>query len=53
MVVCQEQYLLGFLTLEEGTDRLFRNVCKTLRNIPEDRSSYILRGGSLKSRKSW
>jgi len=44
---------LGFLALEDGTDRLSRNVgtelSYTLRNIPEMRRSYLYRGGSLKS----
>ena len=44
--------LLGFLTLEDGTDKLSRNVRKTLRNSPEERISHVLRGGSLKLRKS-
>lgn len=46
----------GFLNLENGTDRLFRNVRKKLhcmlRSSPEERSSYPLRDGSLKSRNS-
>jgi len=42
-----------FLTREDGTDR-FRNVGEyhySLRNSPEERSSRMLRGGSLKSPK--
>jgi hypothetical protein len=46
--------VFGFLTLEYRTDRLSRNVVKnnhySLHNNPEERSSYIRRGGSLKSR---
>jgi hypothetical protein len=41
------------LTLEDGTDRLSRNVGNyesTLRNIPEERRSPLHRGGNLKSR---
>jgi len=38
------------LTPEDGADRLSRNVGKKLlRNNPEERSSHLLRGGSLKS----
>jgi hypothetical protein len=41
--------------LEDGTDTLSRNVGKkyhtTSRNIPEERISHKLCGGSLKSRK--
>jgi hypothetical protein len=36
----------------DGADRLSRNVCRNhnwLRNNPDERSSHILRGGSLKS----
>ena len=47
-------FILGFLTSGDGTVRLYRNVCKnnhySLRNNPEERRSYLLRGGSLKSR---
>jgi len=39
----------NFMTFEDGTDRLFRNV-GTLRKIPEERVSHVHRGGSLKSR---
>jgi len=43
------------LTLEDGTDRLSQNAVKNyhypLRNSPEGRSSYPLRGGSLNSHK--
>jgi hypothetical protein len=42
------------LTLEDGTDRLFRNVDNyqsSLSNTPEERRSCLHRGGSLKSRK--
>jgi hypothetical protein len=41
-----------FLTLENGTDKLSRNVgteLPTLRNIPEERRSHLHGGGSLKS----
>jgi hypothetical protein len=40
------------LTLEDGTDRFFRNLDyeSTLRNIPEERRSDVHRGGSLRSR---
>ena len=44
-------FLLGFLTFENGTDRLSRNVGKELsllRSSPEELSSHLLRGGSLK-----
>jgi hypothetical protein len=44
----QEVWLLDY-----GTDRLCRNVGNyqsTLRNIPEERRSYLHRSGSLKSR---
>jgi hypothetical protein len=41
------------LALKDVTDNLFRNVGNelplTLRNIPEERRYYLLRGGSLKS----
>jgi len=41
------------LTLKDGTDKLSRKVGKelplTLRNIPEERRSHLLRGGRLKS----
>jgi hypothetical protein len=43
-----------FLTPENGTDRLSRNVGNyqaTLRNIPEERSSHINSDGRLKSRR--
>ena len=39
------------MTLEDGTDRFFRNFVNyqyTLRNIPEERGTYPYRGGSLK-----
>ena len=42
------------LTFEGWTDRLSRNVANyqsTLRNIPEERTSRLHRGGSLRSRK--
>ena len=43
-----------FLTIEDETDRLSQNVVlnyhSTLRKIPEERSSHLDRGGSLKSR---
>jgi hypothetical protein len=42
------------LTLEYGTDRLFRNVSndyqRMLHNMPEEPRSHLHRGGSLKSR---
>jgi hypothetical protein len=49
-------HLLGpnswdFMTLEDGTDRLSRNVANyrsTLRNIPEERRFHLQRSGSLK-----
>ena len=55
---CSGNYLPPFqenpLVRENGTRRLSRNVRKeldyTLGNIPEDRNSHLLRGGSLKSR---
>jgi hypothetical protein len=44
---------LQFLTLDDVTDMLFRNVGKnyhtTLRNTPEERRSHQHRRGSLKS----
>jgi len=46
---------LDGLTLEEETDNLPRNVSKykpTLRNIPQERTSHLDRGESLKSRNS-
>jgi hypothetical protein len=47
----------GFLTSEDGTDRLSRNVVKyyhySLRNNPQQRSYHLLRGGSLKSRMQY
>jgi len=42
------------LTLEDGTDRLSRNVGNypsTLRNIQEDRRSPLHHGGNLRSHK--
>jgi hypothetical protein len=43
--VFQIAQFFGFLTLEDGIDRLSRNVCKELplqlRNKPEERSSQI------------
>ena len=50
-------WLCGFLSLEDGTDRLSRNVgtglhC-SLRNNPEESNSHPLRGGSLKSRVAY
>jgi len=45
----------GYLTPEEGTDRMPHNVSKnyhsSLRNNPEERSSHPLYGGNLKSRR--
>ena len=45
-----------FLNLENGTDRLFRNVGKKLHcmlhSSPEERGSQPLRNGSLKFRNS-
>ena len=50
----QELLLLGFLILEYRTDRWSQNLVKNyhyyLCNIPEERSSNVLRGGILKSR---
>ena len=47
----------GFLTPEDGTDRLSRNVGKkyhySLRNNTEERISHLLRGGSLNHRRSF
>ena len=47
---------LGFLTLEDGTYRMSRNVGKknhiTLCNIPEERRSHVLRGWNPKSSKT-
>jgi len=47
-------FFLDFMTLEDGTDRLSRNVGKnyhyTLCNNPEELRSRLPRGGSLKSR---
>jgi hypothetical protein len=43
-----------YLALEDGTDRLNRNVGywkSTLRNLTEERRSHLQRGGRLKSRK--
>ena len=50
-----QSFLGGFLNPENGTDRLSRNVCSdlppySLNNNAEQRSSDLLRGGSLKSR---
>jgi hypothetical protein len=42
----QEEEDLDFLSLEDGTDTLSRNVCK---GLPQD-SSHQHHGGSLKSR---
>jgi hypothetical protein len=43
---------LDFLTLEDGTDRLFRNVGmgyhSTLRNIPEERGCLYYQGINMK-----
>ena len=44
---------LGWFTPEDGTDRWFETSAKhhcLLRNKPEERSSHLLRGGSLISR---
>jgi hypothetical protein len=45
---------VGFLTPEDGTDRLSRNIGKKLpyrlRNNPGEHSSHLLQGGSLESR---
>jgi hypothetical protein len=46
----------GFLGPEDGTDRSSRNVSNyhySKRNNPEQRSSQLLRGGSLKAHKSY
>jgi len=46
-------------TPEDGTDKVSRNISNyrhTLRNIPEERRSHVLRGGRLKWRidcSSW
>ena len=44
-------FLPGLLTLDSGTDRLSRNVCKefyySLDNSPDECSSHKLGGGSL------
>ena len=48
----QGSVLLGLRTLEDGTDRFYRNVGNyqsMLRNVLEERSSHLHRGGSLKS----
>jgi hypothetical protein len=52
--VVSGQPICPILTLEDGTDRLTRNVDTelTLRNIPQERRSYLHRGGNLKSRNS-
>jgi len=44
------QHAVDFLTFEDETDRLGRNAGMELelRNIPEERSSRLHRGGSLK-----
>ena len=44
-----------YLTLEDGTDRLSRNVVNyesALPNNPEEQRSHLNRGGNLKSRKN-
>jgi hypothetical protein len=49
---CRLSFLLGFLTLEDGTDTLSRNIVNnyhtTPRNVSEERRSQQHRGGSLK-----
>jgi hypothetical protein len=51
-VTSVNNYQLDYFTLEDGADRLFRNVDKELplysANIPGECSSHLLRGGSLK-----
>jgi hypothetical protein len=45
---CFETACQGRLTLEDGADRLFRNVANyqsTLRKISEERRSHLHRGG--------
>jgi hypothetical protein len=46
--------LFGLLTIENGTNRLYRNVARnchySLRNNPEECNSHLVRGRSLKSR---
>jgi hypothetical protein len=45
---------LDYLTLEDGTDKLSRNIGdyqSTLHNIPEEQRFNLHGGGSLKSRK--
>ena len=48
------EFLFGFLNPEGGTVRLSRNVgknyCSSLHNNPAERSSLLLRGGSLNPR---
>jgi len=37
------------MTLEDGTDRLSRSVCKEQRKVPKQHTSHLHRGQSLKS----
>jgi hypothetical protein len=40
----------SLLTFRDGPATSVRNYCYTLRDIPEERKSHLLRSGSLKSR---
>jgi len=42
-------FICGFLTLEYGTETSLRNYHYSLRNSPENGSSHLLRGGSMKT----
>jgi hypothetical protein len=47
----QDYFPVGLLTFEDGTDRLFRNICKVLtHNMTKDRTSRLPRDGIMKSR---
>jgi len=52
MGLCQWEFFLDCLNLEDGTDNLSRNVSNyqnTQHNFPEERRSFLHRVGSLKS----